>query len=48
MDLRSIESIGNIKNKTVMVRVDYNIPPEMIGEEESVLRIDATLKTIKF
>ncbi len=48
MDLRSIESIGEIKNKTVIVRVDYNIESEMLDQPESMLRIDASLKTIKF
>lgn len=48
MDLRSIESIGELKNKTVIVRVDYNIEPELLEDPSSTLRIDASLKTIKF
>src|SRR3989344_7422769 len=48
MDLRSIESIGELKNKTVIVRVDYNIELDLLADPESGMRIDATLKTIKF
>jgi 3-phosphoglycerate kinase len=50
MKLR-LPKVSDIKNKTVLVRVDYNVPLKKIGGKYQVvgdLRIKASLKTINF
>ncbi len=47
MKLKTLTTIKNLKNKTVLVRADYNVPLKKgrIGETE---RIDRSLKTINY
>ncbi len=43
----NIKKIGNIKNKTVLLRADFNVPIEK-GIVTDTFRIDKTLKTIDY
>lgn len=48
MKLRSVETIGEVRGKTVLVRVDFNIDPQALNDEESQMRIKAALPTLQF
>jgi len=45
-DIKTMDNMGDITGKRVLIRVDYNVPMEN-GEITDMTRIDATIKTIE-
>jgi phosphoglycerate kinase len=47
-EIATIKEIKNIKNKNILMRVDYNVPYNKEGEISDKSRIESTIPTINY